>query len=109
MFASFQSSGRQPNLSDLLNNSEYRQRIISLSIQTISQIVAPKVCTHYPYNFWNEEFLQRLSKVLSNILVTLTSPLTHVKDEVKGMVAVTTLLMLVKDELRDTNTLHSQS
>ena len=43
------------------------------------------------------------------MLVTLTSPLTHVKDEVKGMVAVTTLLMLVKDELRNTNTLHSQS
>ena len=29
MFASFQSSGRQPNLSDLLNNSEYRPPIIS--------------------------------------------------------------------------------
>ena len=43
------------------------------------------------------------------MLVTLTSPLTHVKDEVKGMAAVTTLLMLVKDELRNTNTLHSQS
>ena len=43
------------------------------------------------------------------MLVTLTSPLTHVKDEDKGMVAVTTLLMLVKDELRNTNTLHSQS
>ena len=43
------------------------------------------------------------------MLVTLTSPLTHVKDEVKGTVVVTTLLMLVKDELRNTNTLHSQS
>ena len=43
------------------------------------------------------------------MLVTLTSPLTHVKDEDKGMLAVTTLLMLVKDELHNTNTLHSQS
>ena len=34
------------------------------------------------------------------MLVTLTSPLTHVKDEVRGMVAVTTLLMLVKGEIK---------
>ena len=53
--------------------------------------------------------LKRLSTVLSNMLVTLTSPLTRVKDEVKGVVAVTTLLMLVKDELHETNTLHGQS
>ena len=32
--------------------------------------------------------------------VTLTSPLTHVKDEVRGVVVVTTLLMLVKDEVK---------
>ena len=32
--------------------------------------------------------------------VTLTLPLTHVKDEVRGVVAVTTLLMLVKDEVK---------
>ena len=34
------------------------------------------------------------------MLVILTSPLTHVKDEVKGVVAVTTLLMFVKDEVK---------
>ena len=33
-----------------------------------------------------------LSKALSNVLVTLTLPLTHVKDEVKSVVAVTTWL-----------------
>ena len=35
------------------------------------------------------------------MLVTLTSPLTHVKDQVTGVVvAVTTLLMLVKDKVK---------
>ena len=34
------------------------------------------------------------------MLVTLTSPLTHVKDQVTGVVAVTILLMLVKDEVK---------
>ena len=34
------------------------------------------------------------------MLVIFTPPLTHVKDEVKGVVAVTTLLMLVKDEVK---------
>ena len=37
---------------------------------------------------------------MSNRLVTLTSPLTHVKDEAKGVVAVTILLTLVKDEVK---------
>ena len=34
------------------------------------------------------------------MLVTLTSPLTHVKDQVTCVVPVTTLLMLVKDEVK---------
>ena len=34
------------------------------------------------------------------MLVTLTLPLTHVKDEVKGVVAVTTPLTLVKNEVK---------
>ena len=46
-------------------------------------------------------FLQRLSKALPNMLVNLTLPLTHVKDEVKGEeVAANTPLMLVKDEVK---------
>ena len=35
-----------------------------------------------------------------NMLVSLISPLTHVKDEVISVVAVTTLLMLVTDEVK---------
>ena len=34
------------------------------------------------------------------MLVTLTLPLTHVKDEVKSVVAVTTPLTLVKNEVK---------
>ena len=34
------------------------------------------------------------------MLVTLTLPLTHVKDEVKRVVAVTTPLILVKNEVK---------
>ena len=34
------------------------------------------------------------------MLVTLTFPLTHVKDEVKSVVAVTTSLMLIKIEVQ---------
>ena len=34
------------------------------------------------------------------MLVTLTLPLTHVKDEVKWVVAVTTPLILVKNEVK---------
>ena len=34
------------------------------------------------------------------MLVTLTLPLTHVKDEVKSVVAVTTPLILVKNEVK---------
>ena len=34
------------------------------------------------------------------MLVTLTLPLTHAKDEVKSVVAVTTSLILVKNELK---------
>ena len=34
------------------------------------------------------------------MLVTLTLPLTHVKDEVKRVVAVTTPLILVKKEVK---------
>ena len=34
------------------------------------------------------------------MLVTLTLPLTHVKDEVKGVVAVTTPLTLVKNKVK---------
>ena len=34
------------------------------------------------------------------MLVTLISPLTHVKDEVISLVTVTTLLMLVADEVK---------
>ena len=34
------------------------------------------------------------------MLVTLTLPLTHVKDEVKNVVAVTTPLILVKNEVK---------
>ena len=34
------------------------------------------------------------------VLVTLTFPFTHVKDEVKSVVAVTTSLMLIKNEVR---------
>ena len=34
------------------------------------------------------------------MLVTLTLPLTHVKDEVKSVVAVTTTLILVKNEVK---------
>ena len=37
---------------------------------------------------------------MSNRLVTLTSPLTYVKDEAKGVVTVTILLTLVKDEVK---------
>ena len=46
---------------------------------------------------WNNVCLQA---TLSNRLVTLTSPLTHVKDEAKGVVTVTILLTLVKDEVK---------
>ena len=34
------------------------------------------------------------------MLVTLTLPLTHVKDEVKSVVAVTTPLILIKNEVK---------
>ena len=34
------------------------------------------------------------------MLITLTLPLTHVKDEVRIVVAVTTPLMLVKNEVK---------
>ena len=41
-----------------------------------------------------------LSKALSNMLITLTLPMTDVKDEVKSVMAVTTPLILVKNKVK---------